>query len=56
MRHSAFLHNVITQLQRCAVDRAVTAVKRYALLSAGWDVPTFTADGQTAEQAAANPA
>lgn len=56
VRHAAFLHNLITQLQSVPSIGAVTAVNGTPFSVAGWDVPSFTADGQTAEQAAANPA
>jgi putative ABC transport system permease protein len=56
VRHAAFLHNVITQLQSVPSIAAVTAVNGAPFSVAGWDVPAFTTEGQTAEQAATNPA
>jgi putative ABC transport system permease protein len=56
VRHGAFLRTIITQLQSVPSITAVTAVNGTPFSVAGWDVPRFTAEGQTAEQAAANPA
>jgi putative ABC transport system permease protein len=56
VRHAAFLQNVMTQLQSVPSITAVTAVNGTPFSVAGWDVPSFTADGQTVEQAATNPA
>ena len=56
VRHAAFLHGVITQLQSVSSISAVTPVNGTPFSVAGWDVPRFTAEGQTAEQAAQNPA
>ena len=50
VRHAAFLRNVVAQLQGVPSIAAVTAVNGTPFSVAGWDVPRFTADGQTAEQ------
>jgi putative ABC transport system permease protein len=56
VRHAAFLQNVIMQLQELPMISAVTAVNGTPFAVAGWDLPAFAAEGQTAEEAATNPA
>jgi predicted permease len=55
VRHAEFLQNLIIQLQTVPSIAAVTPVNGTPFSAAGWDVPSFTADGQTAEQATTNP-
>lgn len=54
-RHAQFLDDVIAQLEAVPAISAATPVNRSPFSDRGWDVPRFTAEGQTAEQAAANP-
>jgi putative ABC transport system permease protein len=53
-RHRQFLDVVQSELAANPMIAAATPVNT-APLSGGWDVPTFTADGQTSAEAAVNP-
>lgn len=54
-RHAHFLDQVILTLEAAPGVASVTAVNHAPFSGQGWDVPTFTAEGQTAAQAAENP-
>ena len=54
-QHAQLLHDVIAQLEAVPAIAAVTAVNVAPFENRGWDTPRITAEGQTAEQAAANP-
>jgi len=54
-RHAQFLDAVIAQLQVVPAISAATPVNVPPFSGQGWDLPRFAAEGQTAEQAAANP-
>jgi predicted permease len=55
-KHSQFLDDAIAQLEAVPGVIAATAVNVAPFAGdAGWDVPRFMAEAQTAEQAAANP-
>ena len=55
-RHAQFLDRVVRALEAAPGVAAVTAVNTLPFSETqGWDVPTFTAEGQTAERAAENP-
>lgn len=57
-RHAQFLDDAIGELESLPAIAAVTPVNvpPFAGEQGGWGVPRFTAEGQTADQAAANPA
>jgi putative ABC transport system permease protein len=55
-RHFQFLDDLVTRLEGVPGVAAATAVNTPPFAGVGgWDVPAFTAEGQRAEQAAANP-
>jgi putative ABC transport system permease protein len=54
-RHARFLDEAIAQLESAPAVSAVTPVNLPPFTGQGWDVPRFTAEGQTRDQAAANP-
>jgi putative ABC transport system permease protein len=54
-RHIPFLDAVLKRLEAAPAIEAATPINVPAF-SGGWDVPQFAAEGQTAEQAATNPA
>jgi putative ABC transport system permease protein len=54
-RYAQFLDDVIAQLQVAPAISAATPVNVPPFSGQGWDLPRFVAEGQTAEQAAANP-
>ena len=54
-RHAQFLDEAIAQLEAVPAIAAATPVNVEPFTGRGWDVPRFTAEGQTADQAAANP-
>lgn len=54
-QHAAFLDEVIAQLQAVPAISAATPVNVPPFSGQGWDLPRFTADGQSDEQAASNP-
>jgi putative ABC transport system permease protein len=54
-RHAQFLDDVTARLEAVPAISAATPVNVSPFSGQGWDLPRFTADGQSAEQAAANP-
>jgi predicted permease len=55
-RHSRFLEDVVSRLEAVPAIASATPVNVPPFSGdGGWDVPMFTAEGQSAEQAAANP-
>ena len=55
-RHAQFLDRAVSELQALPAIAAATPVNARPFSGdAGWDVPRFTAEGQSAERAAANP-
>lgn len=54
-RHAQFLDETVGQLEALPAITAATPVNIPPFLDRGWDVPHVTAEGQTPEQAAANP-
>jgi predicted permease len=54
-RHAQFLDAAIARLEALPVVSAATPVNVPPFSGQGWDLPRFTGEGQTAEQAAANP-
>jgi predicted permease len=54
-RHAQFLDDVIAHLEAVPAIAAATPVNLAPFSGQGWDLPRFTAEGQTADQAAANP-
>jgi putative ABC transport system permease protein len=54
-RHAQFLDDVITRLATVPAVSAATPVNVPPFAGQGWDLPRFTAEGQSDEQAAANP-
>jgi putative ABC transport system permease protein len=54
-RRAQFLDDVISQLESVPAIRAATPVNVSPFTGQGWDLPMFTAEGQSAEQAAGNP-
>ena len=55
-RHTEFLDRVLSELEAMPIVAAATPVNAMPFSGdAGWDVPRFTAEGQTAERAAQNP-
>ena len=53
--HAQFLDDVIVQLEGAPAISAATPVNVSPFTGQGWDLPRFTADGQSAEQAGLNP-
>ena len=54
-RHAQFLDDVIARLEAVPAISAATPVNVPPFSGQGWDLPRFTAEGQSAEHAAANP-
>jgi len=54
-RLAQFLDEVIVQLEAVPAISAATPVNVSPFSGQGWDLPRFTAEGQSAEQAATNP-
>ena len=55
-RHAQFLDQAVTRLEMIPVIAAATPVNATPFSGeAGWDLPRFAAEGQSAERAAANP-
>ncbi len=54
-RHAQFLDEIIAQFEAVPAISAATPVNVSPFSGQGWDVARFTAEGQSAEQAAANP-
>jgi len=54
-RHLQFLHDVVTRLEAAPGVQRATPVNTPPFPETGWDLPTFTAEGQSVEQAEANP-
>jgi putative ABC transport system permease protein len=54
-RHAQFLDEVTARLEAVPAISAATPVNVSPFSGHGWDLPRFTAEGQSAEQAAANP-
>ena len=54
-RHAQFLDEVVAQLEGVPAIAAATPVNVPPFSGQGWDVPRFAAEGQSAEEAAANP-
>jgi putative ABC transport system permease protein len=54
-RHAQFLDDVIAQLEAVPAIAAATPVNVSPFTGQGWDLPRFTAEGQDADQLAANP-
>lgn len=54
-RRAQFLDDVISQLESVSTISAATPVNVSPFTGQGWDLPNFTAEGQSADQAAANP-
>ena len=54
-QHELFLDQAIAELEALPGMAAVTPVNVLPFLDRGWDVPRITAEGQSAEQAGANP-
>jgi predicted permease len=50
-----FLDNAISQLESAPAISSATPVNVSPFTGQGWDLPRFTAEGQTADQAATNP-
>ena len=55
VRHTQFLDDVIAQLEDVPAVSAATPVNVPPFSGQGWDIPRFTAEGQVADQLAANP-
>ncbi|MGH9240727.1 MAG: ADOP family duplicated permease [Vicinamibacterales bacterium] len=55
-RRARFLDDVVSQLESVSSIAAATPVNVSPFTGQGWEVPTFTAEGQSAEQATANAA
>jgi putative ABC transport system permease protein len=56
VRHAQFLEQAVARLGSVPAIAAATAVNATPFSGdGGWDVPSFTAEGQSAERAAANP-
>jgi len=53
-RHAQFLDEVMSQLESVSSISAATPVNVAPFTGQGWDVPTFTAEGQNVQEAAAN--
>lgn len=54
-RHAQFLDELTAQFEAVPGISAATPVNLSPFSGQGWDLPRFTAEGQSAEQAAANP-
>jgi predicted permease len=54
-QHAQFLDEVIARLEAVPAISAATPVNVSPFSGQGWDLPRFTAEGQNADQAAANP-
>lgn len=54
-RHAQFLDDVMSALEGVPAIAAATPVNVPPFLGRGWDVPRFTAEGQSAERADVNP-
>ena len=54
-RHAQFLDEVIAQLEAAPAISAATPVNVSPFSGQGWDLPRFTAEGQSDEEAARNP-
>jgi predicted permease len=54
-QHAQLLHDLIAHLEAIPAVAAVTPVNIAPFENRGWDVPRVTAEGQSDEQAAANP-
>jgi putative ABC transport system permease protein len=54
-RHAQFLDEVISRLQALPAIAAATPVNVPPFFGRGWDVPRFTAEGQSADRATTNP-
>ena len=54
-RHAQFLDEVIAQLEALPAILAATPVNVSPFSGQGWDLPRFTAEGQSEEEAASNP-
>jgi putative ABC transport system permease protein len=54
-QHARFLDDVIARLEAVPAISAATPVNVPPFSGQGWDLPRLTAEGQNAEQAAANP-
>ena len=54
-RHARFLDELTAHLEAVPAISAATPVNVSPFSGQGWDLPRFTAEGQSAEQAAANP-
>jgi putative ABC transport system permease protein len=55
-RHTQFMENIVSRLEALPAIAAATPVNIAPFSrDGGWDVPIFTAEGQSAERAAANP-
>ena len=54
-QHARFLDDVIARLEAVPAISAATPVNLPPFSGQGWDLPRLTAEGQNAEQAAANP-
>jgi putative ABC transport system permease protein len=54
-QHAQFLDQAIAQLEALPAIMAATPVNILPFSDRGWDVPRMTAEGQDADQAAANP-
>ena len=54
-RRALFLDDVISQLESVSAVSAATPVNMSPFTGQGWDLPRFTAEGQSDEQAATNP-
>ena len=55
-RRAQFLDDVVSQLESVSSIASATPVNVSPFTGQGWEVPTFTAEGQSAERAAANAA
>lgn len=55
-RHLQFLNDVVAQLEAAPGIARATPINNPPYAGVGWDVPRFTAEGQSAERAATNPA
>jgi putative ABC transport system permease protein len=54
-QHAQFLDSAIAQLEAVPIIRSATPVNVPPFSGQGWDLPRFTSEGQSAEEAAANP-
>jgi putative ABC transport system permease protein len=53
-RHLQLLNELVARIEAAPTIAAVTPINAVPFSGVGWDVPTFTAEGQSATQAAAN--